>query len=187
MIMMKYMKLKNKKTKINNILIEKYIDMLKNPNFEQNKYSITSTGIYKIAHDSIRLMKWICYYDRSYFENINYYDLQVFVNIQMKYLNGEYFVEVRDHRYKTHPTENIISRKKDPPTSLRTQYQVQNETKIRRNQKVIKNDNDQLIVKNYHKNENKQPTIQHQLPNCPSCKRNNWLEFEKGYYCKNCE
>ena len=34
--------------------------MLKNPNFEQNKYSITSTGVYKIAHDSIRLMKWIC-------------------------------------------------------------------------------------------------------------------------------
>ena len=61
--------------KINNILIEKYIDMLKNPNFEQNKYSITSTGIYKNAHDSIRLMKWICYYDRSYYENINYYEL----------------------------------------------------------------------------------------------------------------
>ena len=25
------------------------------------------------------------------------------------------------------------------------------------------------------------------MPNCPSCKRNNWLEFDKGYYCKNCE
>ena len=34
--------------------------MLENPNFEQNKYSQTSTGIYKIGHDSIRLMKWIC-------------------------------------------------------------------------------------------------------------------------------
>ena len=49
--------------------------MLENPNFERNKYSITSTGFYKIAHDSIRLMKWICYYDRTYYENINYYDL----------------------------------------------------------------------------------------------------------------
>ena len=67
--------LKNIKLKINNILIEKYKDMLENPNFEQNKYSITSTGIYRIGHDSIRLMKWICYYDRSYYENINYYDL----------------------------------------------------------------------------------------------------------------
>ena len=46
-----------------------------NPKFEQNLYSITSTGLYKNAHDSIRLMKWICYYDRSYYENINYYDL----------------------------------------------------------------------------------------------------------------
>ena len=49
--------------------------MLRKPTFEQNKYSITSTGIYKSAHDSIRLMKWICYHDRSYYENIIYYDL----------------------------------------------------------------------------------------------------------------
>ena len=67
--------LKNKKLKINNILIEKYKDMLLNPNFEQNSYSLTSKGIYKIGHDSIRLVKWICYYDISYYENINYYDL----------------------------------------------------------------------------------------------------------------
>ena len=95
---------------------------------------------------------------------------------------------MNDHRYKIHPTENIILRTRDPPTSLRPQYQVQNETQIRRNQKVIKNDNDQLEVKNYPKN--KQPFIQQReikLPNCPSCKRNNWLEFDKGYYCKNCE
>ena len=105
----------------------------------------------------------------------------------MKYLNGEYYVEVRDHRYKIHPTESILLRKRDEPKSLRTQYQVQNETQIRKNQKVIKNDDDQLIVKNYPKNKNKQPNIQKQLPNCPSCKQNNWLEFDKGYYCKNCE
>ena len=49
--------------------------MLNNPNFEQNKYSLTSKGIYKIGHDSFRLMKWICYYDRSYYENINSYYL----------------------------------------------------------------------------------------------------------------
>ena len=49
--------------------------MLKNPDFEQNKYSVTSTGTYKIGHVSIRLKKWICYYDRSYYENITYYDL----------------------------------------------------------------------------------------------------------------
>ena len=37
--------LKNKTLKIYNILIEKYKDMLENPNFEQNRHSITSTGI----------------------------------------------------------------------------------------------------------------------------------------------
>ena len=69
----------------------------------------------------------------------------------MKCLNGEYYVEVKDHRCKNHPTENLILRKRDPPTSFRTQYRVQNETQIRRNQKVIKNDIDELLVKNYPK------------------------------------
>ena len=105
----------------------------------------------------------------------------------MKYLIGEYYVEVKDHRYKIHPTEMIIIRKRDPSSSLRTQYQVQNQTQIRKNQKVIKNDNDQLIVKNYPENRNNQPIIQKQLPNCPICKQNTWLEFDEGYYCQNCD
>ena len=67
--------LKNKKLKINNILIEKYKNMLENSDFEKNYWSRTSQGIYKIGHDSIRLMKWICYYDRFFYENINYLDL----------------------------------------------------------------------------------------------------------------
>ena len=46
--------LKNKDLNINNILIEKYRDKLKNPDFEQDYWSKTATGIYKIGHDSIR-------------------------------------------------------------------------------------------------------------------------------------
>ena len=45
--------LKNKKIKINSILIEKYKDMLKNPDFEQNHWSRTAIGINKMGHDSI--------------------------------------------------------------------------------------------------------------------------------------
>ena len=105
----------------------------------------------------------------------------------MEYLNGQYYKEVKDHRYKIHPTENIILHKRDEPKSLRTQYQVQKEAQIRKNQKVNKNDNNQSVVKNYPKNKNKQPNIQKQIPNCPSCKRNNWLEFDKDYYCTNCD
>ena len=45
--------------------------MLENSDFEQNHWSTTAGGIYKIGHDSIRLMKWICYCDQSYYENIN--------------------------------------------------------------------------------------------------------------------
>ena len=49
--------------------------MLENSDFEQDSWSRTTEGIYKIGHYSIRLMKWLGYYDRSYYENINYYDL----------------------------------------------------------------------------------------------------------------
>ena len=66
----------------------------------------------------------------------------------MKNLNGEYYIEVKDHRYKIHPTENVILRKRDPPQSLRTHYQVHNDTQIRKNQKVIRDDNKELVVKN---------------------------------------
>ena len=44
----------------------------------------------------------------------------------MKYLDGIYYVEVKDHRCKIHPFETIILHKRGPTTSLRTQYQVQN-------------------------------------------------------------
>ena len=104
----------------------------------------------------------------------------------MKFFNGDYYVEVKDHRYKIHTTEKFILRKPDRPISLRTQYQKQNETQIRKNQKVIKNDNDELLVRNFPKN--KQP-ITHQQPkfkpqNCPNCKGQNWLDFDKGYFVK---
>ena len=102
----------------------------------------------------------------------------------MKYLNCEYYVEGKDHRYIIHPTENILLGLRNEPKSLRTQYQFESETQIRRNKKVIKNDKNQIVVKNYPKK--KQPIIQ-QLPNCPSCKKNNWLEFDKSPYCKSCK
>ena len=76
--------LKIKKLKVNNILIEKYRNMLENSGFEQNYWSETATRVYKVGRDSIRLMKWICYYDRSYYENINYYDLMGSICNQIK-------------------------------------------------------------------------------------------------------
>ena len=45
---------------MNIILIEKYKNTLENLDFEQDYWSRTSQGVYKIRHDSIRLMKWIC-------------------------------------------------------------------------------------------------------------------------------
>ena len=80
----------------------------------------------------------------------------------MKYLNGEYYVEVKDKRYLIHPTEKLELRKRTRPLSLRIHYQVQNETQIRKNQKVIRNDNNELVVKNY-------PKYKQRKINLPSC------------------
>ena len=80
----------------------------------------------------------------------------------------------------------IIGLRKEP-NSLRTQYQVHNSAQIRRTWKVIENDNDELILKIYPKK--KQPNIQQRkifLPFCPSCKKVIWVEFDTGYYCRNC-
>ena len=81
----------------------------------------------------------------------------MFQIVQMKYLNGNYYVEVKDHRYKLHPSEITILRLRDEPKSLKTHYQVQNEKKIGKNQRVDEN-NGKLEVKNCPKNE--QPFIQ---------------------------
>ena len=35
----------------------------------------------------------------------------------MKYLNGKYYVEVKDKRYKIHPTEKTIIKERDEPKS----------------------------------------------------------------------
>ena len=48
--------------------------MLENPDFEQNHWSTTAEGFYKIGHDNIRIMKWLIYFDRSYYDKMNYFD-----------------------------------------------------------------------------------------------------------------
>ena len=64
----------------------------------------------------------------------------------MKYLRGNYYVEVKVKRYKSHPNENNILRLHDPPKTLRIRNQVKNETAIRKNEKVIGDDNIEKIV-----------------------------------------
>ena len=58
--------------------------MLENSIFEQDCWSRTAIGIYKIGHDSIRFKKWICYHDPSCYGNINCFDLMVSILICSK-------------------------------------------------------------------------------------------------------
>ena len=72
-------------------MIENYKDELKNLDFEQDYWSRTAIGIYKIGHDSIRLMKWLIFYDRSFYDN-NYFDLMGSIcKYNHSYTNFEFF------------------------------------------------------------------------------------------------
>ena len=53
--------------------------MKRNPDFEENYYSITAEGIHKNSHFPIRKMKCLCYADRPFYENSNYSDLMATV------------------------------------------------------------------------------------------------------------
>ena len=50
----------------------------------------------------------------------------------MEYPNGGFYVEVKDERYIVHPRRNNKLKLKEEPKSLRTQYQVQINTGVRR-------------------------------------------------------
>ena len=105
----------------------------------------------------------------------------------MKYLDVNYYVEVKYKRYRIHPTETITLRLLDQPIFLRIQCQVLKDTQIGKNQKIVENI-EKLEVKNYPRS--KQPLIhqpEFKTPSCPTCKQNIWLEFDKGYFCRNCE
>ena len=58
--------------------------MLENPDYEQDYWSGTAEGNYKIGHDSIRLMKWLNFYGRSDYDNMKYYDLMGNIVISVK-------------------------------------------------------------------------------------------------------
>ena len=106
----------------------------------------------------------------------------------MKYLNDNCYVEVKDDRYRINPTEYNILGLLEEPKLLRIQYQVQNNTQIRKNKKVIKNNNDELEDGNYPRKKQtyvQQPKLK--PPNFLRSKRNYWLEFDKDYFCQNCE
>ena len=58
--------------------------MVENSNFEQDFWSRTAEGIYETGHDSIRILKWLTYFDRTHYVIINYDDLMASVLISVE-------------------------------------------------------------------------------------------------------
>ena len=70
---------------------------------------------------------------------------------------------------------------------MSTPYQVISQSRIRKNQKVLKNENIELEVKPYPKKENKNLLKNQKIVvECPSCKQRSWVEFYEGCFCQNC-
>ena len=104
--------------------------------------------------------------------------MSIYLLFQMKYFSGQHYVWVKEHRYLIQLIEKFLLGLRGPPTSLRTQYQVQNDTQIRKNQKVNRNDNNELVAKIYPKIN--QPVLQQpecKPPNCRSCKRKKMVKI----------
>ena len=60
----------------------------------------------------------------------------LFYHVQKTYLNGTIYTEMYDKRYIIHPSKSKIIREQKPPKTLKSQYRVQQEIKIRKHQKV---------------------------------------------------
>ena len=56
----------------------------------------------------------------------------------MIYLNGRYYLELKDKRYSKHPFYDIKLQERDASKFLRTQYQVQKILKSEKNKKMSK-------------------------------------------------
>ena len=93
----------------------------------------------------------------------------------------------QDESYVFQLTEKKNERTKNPQ-SLRTEYQVVNHTRIRKNQKVVKNENNKIELKPYPTTKKKEtiekPKIDREYPQWRKC---TCLEFERRYYCQICE
>ena len=112
----------------------------------------------------------------------------------MKYLNGKFYVEVKDHRYTIHNGQ--ILRLRPPPKSLKTMYQVMYDVKLPKKSKVIRDDNGNLVVvklvkddvgdlvvvrqpneEQHQPNEEQQPQKANQY--CPVCRSSLLEEFDE--------
>ena len=103
----------------------------------------------------------------------------------MKYINSNFYVEVKDEKYFSHPTEDIILGKQEPPRYLSLQYQVQNETKLEKKIEMLKKNINELEHRPYKPRQkiNKSFVINQtfNLPDCTFCERNIWAEFHQGF------
>ena len=74
--------------------------------------------------------------------------------------------------------------RKKIPKFLKTQNAVNFETHIRRNQKVNKNESEDLEIKSHPKQKNfsEKPEID---VACSNCEQRSWIEFDKSFNCEN--
>ena len=120
-------------------LVENYKYM--DTDFEQNYYSRTAKGNYRIVHDNIRLIKWMVYREQCYKKGkILRFKAKCFINFYMNHLNRDFYEEVKDKKCIIFSSENLILGERKESKKLVTQCQDNNDTQTGK----IKN----LLIKN---------------------------------------
>ena len=82
-----------------------------------------------------------------------------------------------------HSSKSNVLWKRKQPASSKIQYQGISETKFRRSQRIIENENDELEIKPCAKRRKfvKKPKTDVESPSCKQCK---WIEFGEAYFCQ---
>ena len=105
----------------------------------------------------------------------------------MEYLIVNIYVENKGKGNLIHSDENILLGERRAPKSLRIQNQVIYDSKIGRNQKVIRNQKDELEFKSYLKKIIKKVEKAKIDVGYPQCKSRSRIEFHKEFYSQNYE
>ena len=109
----------------------------------------------------------------------------MFLKFLMKYLNGKYYVEVNQKKYLNTPMVYNVSQKQKEPKSVGVHYHDISDAQAARNQKVIKNENDESEVKPNPKGKSNKKQKIAEKPKldieCPLCRNRNWIEFDSTF------
>ena len=110
----------------------------------------------------------------------------IFFNRFKRKLEQKNYLDITDIIHDIHPTETITLRGRKEPIYPRTHHEVNNETNIRRSQKVIKNEKGELELKSYPERKSEKKTKFFRKIKGSICKEKQFIDYDKRICCQKC-